>query len=95
MSKADFETAMKSGKIIKGGKCPYAGGDDEKAESSSAAPPITSGEVDVFEGAAKRRSRGSRGKHGSRKSRSRKSKSKSKSKSRSHSRKSRSHGKKK
>ena len=111
MGKDDFEAATKAGKIIKGGgKCPYAGGEDEKVEdaaasSSAAAAPMTGSEIDVFEGSAKRRSRGSRGSHkaGARKSRSKshskkshskKSKShshKSKSKSKSHSR----HGKKK
>lgn len=100
MSKEDFESATKTGKIIKGsGTCPYSGGDEDAVSmgATSAAAPAAGSELSVFEGSAKRRSRGSRGhKAGARKSRSKshskKSHSrKSKSKSRSHSR----HGKKK
>jgi hypothetical protein len=107
MGKKDFETAISTGKVIKGGgKCPYGGGDDDKVESMSNAPADISqslgvegeGHVTMFEGAA--RHRRSRSKSHSKKKGSahrRKSKSKShsrKSKSKSHSRKSHSHGKK-
>ena len=90
-----FAAAVASGKVIKGGaaggKCPYSGSGAESDDFAGAA---------MFEGAAKRRSRGSRkgsrhSRKGSRKSHgSRKGSRKSRG-SRKGSRKSRSHGHKK